>query len=62
VNSFWTYFFLFAIWGHVMVAMAFLLSVLFQRERSAAGKRSLLFCLAVTSLWLIFCPQHSVTL
>lgn len=36
VNNFGVYFILFFLWGHTLVAMSFLISVFFQRERSAS--------------------------
>ena len=40
VNNFGVYFILFFLWGHTLVAMSFLISVFFQRERSASSTLS----------------------
>lgn len=42
INNPLVYFVMFFIWGHTLVAMSFLLSVLFQRERTATSTLPLL--------------------
>jgi hypothetical protein len=51
VNNFGVYFILFFIWGHTLVAMSFLISVFFQRERSASS----------TLFTPLFCAASSMT-